>query len=124
MGQARSFAEVGGVKTLGADNRSRRRKRLPDPGSTPGASMLCAWPVGHNEWRIQSRIGPASKYLRSGLKLKRCAWAVCGGHLVIFKLLGTKTDAERTMRNVTRQLREISTERAFHDLPRRGVFID
>jgi len=91
---------------------------------TLGASMLCAWPVGHNEWRIQSRIGPASKYLRSGLKLKRCAWAVCGGHLVIFKLLGTKADAERTMRNVTRQLREISTERAFHDLPRRGVFID
>jgi hypothetical protein len=90
---------------------------------TTRTHMLCAWPVAHNEWRIQSRLGGASKYLRSGLKLQRCAWAVCGGHLVIFKLLGTKADAERTMRNVTRQLRENSTERAFHDLPRRGVFI-
>lgn len=87
------------------------------------APMLCAWPVGHNEWRIQSRLGATSKYLRSGLKLTRCAWAVCGGHLVIFKLLGTKADAQRVMRNATRQLREISTERAFQALPRRGVFI-
>jgi len=85
---------------------------------------ICAWPVAHNEWRVQSRLGPASKYLRSGLKLKRCAWAVCGGHLVIFKVLGTKADAQRVMRSVTRQLRENSTERAFHDLPRSGVFID
>jgi hypothetical protein len=86
--------------------------------------LLCAWPVSHNEWRIQSRLGEVSKYLRSGLKLPRCAWAVCGGHLVIFKVLGTKADAQRVMRNATRQLREISTERAFHDLPRSGVFID
>ena len=98
-----SAAEVGGLKI---------------------APLLCAWPVAHNEWRIQSRIGAASKYLRSGLKLTRCSWAVCGGHLVIFKVLGTKADAQRVMRNVTRQLREISTERAFHDLPRSGVFID
>jgi hypothetical protein len=86
--------------------------------------FLCAWPVAHNEWRVQSRLGAVSKYLRSGLKLPRCAWAVCGGHLVIFKLIGTKADAQRVMRNATRQLREISTERAFHDLPRSGVFID
>jgi hypothetical protein len=85
---------------------------------------ICAWPVAHNEWRIQSRIGAATKYLRSGLKLTRCAWAICGGHLVIFKVLGTKADAQRVMRNATRQLREISTERAIHDLPRGGTFID
>jgi hypothetical protein len=88
------------------------------------AAPICAWPVAHNEWRIQSRIGAATKYLRSGLKLTRCAWAICGGHLVIFKVLGTKADAQRVMRNATRQLREISTERAIHDLPRSGVFID
>lgn len=89
-----------------------------------GPDLLCAWPVAAGKWRIQSRLGPASKYLRSGLKLTRCAWAVCGGHLVIFKLLGTKADAQRVMRNATRQLRENSTERAFHDLPRSGVFMD
>jgi hypothetical protein len=86
--------------------------------------FLCAWPVAHNEWRIQSRIGAASKYLRSGLKLTRCAWAICGGHLVIFKVIGGKADAQRVMASVTRYLREISTERAFRDLPRSGVFID
>jgi hypothetical protein len=88
------------------------------------AAPICAWPVAHNEWRIQSRIGAATKYLRSGLKLPRCAWAICGGHLVIFKVLGTKADAQRVMRNATRQLKEISTERAFRDLPRGGTFID
>jgi hypothetical protein len=109
--------------TSGADNRIRRRKQLPDPSSTLGASMLCAWPVAHNEWRVQSRIGVASKYLRSGLKLTRCAWAICGGHLVIFKVIGTKADAQRVMGNVTRYLRENFTERAIHEMPRRGVLI-
>jgi hypothetical protein len=88
------------------------------------AALICAWPVAHNEWRIQSRIGAASKYLRSGLKLTRCAWAICGGHLVIFKVIGGKADAQRVMASVTRYLREISTERAFRDLPRGGTFID
>ncbi len=85
--------------------------------------LICAWPVAHNEWRIQSRIGVASKYLRSGLKLTRCAWAICGGHLVIFKVIGSKADAQRVMASVTRYLREISTERAIHEMPRRGTLI-
>jgi hypothetical protein len=110
------------MKIQDAEHMPRRRKRLPAPGSNPGAS-LCAWPVAHNEWRIQSRIAAASKYLRSGLKLVRCAWAVCGGHLVIFKVIGTKADAQRVLANVARQLREISTESASGDLPRSGVFI-
>ena len=110
--------------TSGADNRIRRRKQLPDPRSTRGASMLCAWPVSHNEWRVQSRLGAVSKYLRSSLKLERCAWAVCGGHLVIFKVLGTKADAARVMRNATRSVRENFTERASGDFDLRGVFID
>ena len=104
--------------------RAQRRKPKPAPSSSLGAStVLCAWPVSHNEWRVQSRIGPASKYLRSGLKLPRCAWAICGGHLVIFKVLGTKADAQRVMANVTRYLRENFTERAIHEMPRRGTLI-
>jgi hypothetical protein len=103
--------------------KTQRRKPKPAPSSNLGASTLCAWPVAHNEWRVQSRIGPASKYLRSGLKLTRCAWAICGGHLVIFKVLGTKADAQRVMGNATRYLRENFTERAIHEMPRRGVLI-
>ena len=110
--------------TSGADTRLRRRKKLPDPGSIPGASMLCAWPVAHNEYRVQSRIGAVTKYLRWSLKLPRCAWAVCGGHLVIFKVIGTKADAQRAMRNATRAVRENFTERASGDFDLRGVFID
>ena len=111
--------------TSDAARAQRRKPTKPAPGSMPGAStVLCAWPVGHNEWRVQSRIGPASKYLRSGLKLPRCAWAICGGHLVIFKVLGTKADAQRVMRNVTRAVRENFTERASGDFDLRGVFID
>jgi hypothetical protein len=102
VGKAHPATEVGGLK------------------ATP---LICAWPVAHNEWRIQSRIGVASKYLRSGLKLTRCAWAICGGHLVIFKVIGSKADAQRVMASVTRYLREISTERAIHEMPRRGTLI-
>jgi hypothetical protein len=102
VGQAHFATEVGGLKT---------------------APLLCAWPVAHNEWRVQSRIGAASKYLRSGLKLTRCAWAICGGHLVIFKVIGGKADAQRVMASVTRYLREISTERAIYEMPRRGTLI-
>lgn len=91
---------------------------------TVDRTALCAWPVAHNEWRVQSRIGAASKYLRWSLKLPRCAWAVCGGHLVIFKVTGTKADAQRVMRNATRAVRDISTERASGDFALRGVFID
>ena len=109
--------------TSGADNRLRRRKQLPDPSSTLGASTLCAWPVGHNEWRIQSRNGTTTRYLR-GLKLTRCAWAVCGGHLTIWRLEGTKADADRTMRNAIRFLLQTFTEKPLGDLPRRGVFMD
>ena len=110
--------------TSDAATTRQRKPRKPAPGSIPGAStMLCAWPVAHNEWRVQSRIGPASKYLRSGLKLTRCAWAICGGHLVIFKVIGGKADAQRVMANVTRYLRENFTERAIHEMPRRGTLI-
>jgi hypothetical protein len=108
---------------LDAVKTQQRKTKTLAPGSSPGASTLCAWQVAHNEWRVQSRIGPASKYLRSGLKLTRCAWAICGGHLVIFKVLGTKADAQRVMANVTRHLRENFTERAIHEMPRRGTLI-
>jgi hypothetical protein len=111
----RSNASLSGSKSTQPAVRSR---------TAAAGDFLCAWPVAHNEWRVQSRIGAASKYLRSGLKLTRCAWAICGGHLVIFKVIGGKADAQRVMASVTRYLREISTERAFHDLPRSGVFID
>ena len=109
----------------GASTKGLRRTGQPaaDPSSTLGASMLCAWPVAAGEWRVQSRIGPASKYLRSALKLTRCAWAICGGHLVIFKVIGGKADAQRVMANVTRYLRENFTERAIHEMPRRGTLI-
>jgi hypothetical protein len=43
--------------------------------------------------------------------------------LVIFKVLGTKADAQRVMANVTRHLRENFTERAIHEMPRRGTLI-
>ena len=101
----------------------RRRKQLPDPSSTLGASTLCAWPVAAGEWRIQSRNGTTTRYLR-GLKLHRCAWAVCGGHLTIWRLEGTKADADRTMRNAIRFLLQTFTEKPPGDLPRRGVFMD
>lgn len=109
---------------MDAATTTRRRKPTPASGSNPGASTLCAWPVASGEWRIQSRNGAVSKYLRSSLKLERCAWAVCGGHLVIFKVLGTKADAARVMRNATRSVRENFTERASGDFDLRGVFID
>lgn len=110
----RSNASLSGKKGTQPAVRSR---------TAAAGDFLCAWPVAHNEWRIQSRIGAASKYLRSGLKLTRCAWAICGGHLVIFKVIGSKADAQRVMASVTRYLREISTERAIHEMPRRGVLI-
>ena len=85
--------------------------------------LLCAWPVASGEWRIQSRNGTTTRYLR-GLKLTRCAWAVCGGHLTIWRLTGTKADADRTMRNAIRFLLQTFTEKGNHEMPRRGVFLD
>lgn len=73
--------------TSGADNRLRRRKQLPDPSSTLGASTLCAWQVpGTKEWRVQSRVPSVSHYLRYSLKLPRVGYSVLGGHLNIFKV--------------------------------------
>ena len=72
------------MMTLGADKRTRRRKRLPDPGSTPGASMLCAWHIGDGIWHIQSRDAWLSKVLREA-KLRRVAYGVIGGHLTIWE---------------------------------------
>ena len=108
---------------MDAAKTTRRRKHMPAPSSNLGASTLCAWPVAAGEWRIQSRNGTTTRYLR-GLKLHRCAWAVCGGHLTIWRLEGTKADADRTMRNAIRFLLQTFTEKPLGDLPRRGVFID
>jgi hypothetical protein len=70
--------------TSGADNRIRRRKQLPDPSSTLGASMLCAWHIGDGIWHVQSRDAWLSKVLREA-KLRRIAYGVLGGHLTIWE---------------------------------------
>ena len=72
------------MATKGADKRTRRRKPAPDPGSTPGASMLCAWHIGDGIWHIQSRDAWLSKVLREA-KLRRVAYGVIGGHLTIWE---------------------------------------
>ena len=102
---------------------TQQRKRKPAPSSNLGASTLCAWPVAAGEWRVQSRNGTTTRYLR-GLKLQRCAWAVCGGHLTIWRLEGTKADADRTMRNAIKFLLQTFTEKGNHEMPRRGAFLD
>jgi hypothetical protein len=48
--------------------------------------MLCAWRAGNGDWRIQSRLPAVSNYLAKSLKLPRCAYAVLGGHLNIFRV--------------------------------------
>jgi hypothetical protein len=71
--------------TSGADNRIRRRKQLPDPSSTLGASnLLCAWHIGDGIWHVQSRNAWLSKVLREA-KLRRIAYGVIGGHLTIWE---------------------------------------
>jgi hypothetical protein len=71
--------------TSGADNRIRRRKQLPDPSSTLGASnLLCAWRIGDGIWHVQSRDARLSKVLREA-KLRRIACGVIGGHLTIWE---------------------------------------
>jgi hypothetical protein len=71
--------------TSGADNRIRRRKQLPDPSPTLGASnLLCAWHIGDGVWHIQSRDAWLSKVLREA-KLRRIAYGVIGGHLTIWE---------------------------------------
>jgi hypothetical protein len=71
--------------TSGADNRIRRRKQLPDPSSTLGASnLLCAWHIGDGIWHVQSRDAWLSKVLREA-KLRRIAYGVIGGHLTIWE---------------------------------------
>jgi len=70
--------------TSGAD-RLRRRKQLPDPSSTLGASMaLCAWHIGDGIWHVQSRDGWLSRVLRDQ-GMRRVAYAVIGGHLTIWE---------------------------------------
>jgi len=66
------------------------------------APLLCAWPVAHNEWRIQSRSGEMTKMLRS-LGLQQCGKAVMGDHMTIWKVTGKGGQARRRVERIIRR---------------------
>ncbi len=65
------------------------------------APLLCAWPVAHNEWRVQSRSGELTRMLR-GLGLEQCGKAVVGGHMTIWKVSGKKNKARQRVERILR----------------------
>ncbi len=61
----------------------QRKPKKPAPGSSPGASTLCAWQVG-DYWHVQSRDPWLSGVLLD-MGMTKIARAVKGGHLNIFE---------------------------------------
>jgi hypothetical protein len=111
--------------TSGADNRIRRRKQLPDPSSTLGASIvrntinpktglprypaaLCYWNTGGKRWFFQSREPKLTAVLRTikGARPYLRSWQ--GGHLTAWAVDCTATKARSVVRSLTRALNEIS----------------
>ncbi len=69
-----------------ASTQQRKPKKLA-PGSSPGASTLCAWQIDGNYWHVQSRDPWLSGVLLD-MGMKRIARAIKGGHLHIFETRG------------------------------------